>query len=315
MANFQRESLTFDQALDFTRGSEATYIGPDGLIQTAAVDEPRFTYDPETGEALGLLIEEQRTRLNTIAAAPIGPEDVTVTATAHTISFYGTGSVDLTGAATETLVGTGADERVTLTFAPTAGTLTITPSGTVADLQIEEGSFATSVIRGEGSQVTRAADNCSRTLGAEWNDESWTVYGEFTLAGRVTGSSANQSILYNDKTSVGGMITLMLRGGEDFWQLRIANSYSSNIIPFADVPPVEGNKYAFAISCGPNGSAVSINGFSASAGLTAPPVSAWLLGRAAAYYSRCDLQFGALKTLPLALSEQELIALTTPEAE
>jgi hypothetical protein len=33
------------------------------LIKTAAVNEPRFDYDPATGESLGLLVEEARTNL------------------------------------------------------------------------------------------------------------------------------------------------------------------------------------------------------------------------------------------------------------
>ena len=50
-------------ASTFSRASEATYVDAGGIIQTAAVDEPRFNYDPVTGEFLGLLIEESRTNL------------------------------------------------------------------------------------------------------------------------------------------------------------------------------------------------------------------------------------------------------------
>ncbi len=42
----------------FSRSSEATYVDRAGIIRTAAVDEPRFNYDPTTGEFLGLLLEE-----------------------------------------------------------------------------------------------------------------------------------------------------------------------------------------------------------------------------------------------------------------
>lgn len=49
--------------MTFTRASTATYTGPDGLIKTAAVNEPRYDYDPVTGECKGILIEEQRTNL------------------------------------------------------------------------------------------------------------------------------------------------------------------------------------------------------------------------------------------------------------
>jgi hypothetical protein len=45
----------------YTRNSSGTYVGDDGLIKTAAVNEPRFEHNPETGESLGLLVEEART--------------------------------------------------------------------------------------------------------------------------------------------------------------------------------------------------------------------------------------------------------------
>ena len=45
----------------FTRGSTATFIGSNGLIQSAAVDAARFDHDPITLACNGLLIEESRT--------------------------------------------------------------------------------------------------------------------------------------------------------------------------------------------------------------------------------------------------------------
>ena len=41
----------------------ATFIGSDGLIQTAAIDQARFDHDPDTLVCKGLLLEEQRTNL------------------------------------------------------------------------------------------------------------------------------------------------------------------------------------------------------------------------------------------------------------
>ena len=52
-----------DPRITFTRASTATYVGANGLIKTAGVDEARFDHDPSTGESLGLLIEESRTNL------------------------------------------------------------------------------------------------------------------------------------------------------------------------------------------------------------------------------------------------------------
>ena len=54
-------SQCIDPSYTFTRNSSGTYVGDDGLIKTAAVNEPRFDYDPATGESLGLLVEEART--------------------------------------------------------------------------------------------------------------------------------------------------------------------------------------------------------------------------------------------------------------
>ena len=52
-----------DSRITFTRNSIGTYTDENGIIKTAAVDEPRFDHDYTTGESLGLLIEESRTNL------------------------------------------------------------------------------------------------------------------------------------------------------------------------------------------------------------------------------------------------------------
>ena len=54
---------SLDSRVTFTRASTATFVGSNGLIQLAAIDAPRFDYDPVTLAPKGLLIEEQRTNL------------------------------------------------------------------------------------------------------------------------------------------------------------------------------------------------------------------------------------------------------------
>jgi hypothetical protein len=68
-----------DPRITFTRGSTGTYFGPDGLMKTAGVNEPRFDHDPVTGQSLGLMIEEGRTNQlvrgdieGTVGAQPTG---------------------------------------------------------------------------------------------------------------------------------------------------------------------------------------------------------------------------------------------------
>jgi hypothetical protein len=63
----------------------------------------------------------------------------TVRAVGHVLSFWGTGTVTLSGVSTAgPLVGTGTGDRVSLAFTPTAGNLTLTVSGAVIKAQLEE---------------------------------------------------------------------------------------------------------------------------------------------------------------------------------
>jgi len=55
---------TLDPRITFTRASGGSYVGADGLIKYAGVNEARFDHDPTTGESLGLLIEAARTNLS-----------------------------------------------------------------------------------------------------------------------------------------------------------------------------------------------------------------------------------------------------------
>jgi len=55
------QDKTLDPRITFTRASSGTYVDENGVIQTAASGEARFDHDPETGESLGLLVEESST--------------------------------------------------------------------------------------------------------------------------------------------------------------------------------------------------------------------------------------------------------------
>jgi hypothetical protein len=172
------DTISGQQLITFTRASAGTYVGSDGLIKTATTNEARFDHDPVTGESLGLLVEELRSNL-LINSGTLATQDVTVTAVAHTLSFYGSGTVTLSGTHTATVVGTGAyPARTTLTFTPTAGTLTVTVSGTVEYANLEIGAFPTSYIPTTGSTASRSADVVSIT-GA--NFSSWIDFNDGTL--------------------------------------------------------------------------------------------------------------------------------------
>ena len=95
-----------DPRITFTRASTGTYFDATGTMQTAAVNVPRWDYDPNTLALRGLLFEEQRTNA-LLNSATLGTQSVTVTAQTYTLSFYGTGTITKSGAATGALVGTG----------------------------------------------------------------------------------------------------------------------------------------------------------------------------------------------------------------
>ena len=56
-------NYAFADLITFTRSTTATFVGSNGLIQSAAIDAPRFDFDPVTLAPLGILIEEQRVNL------------------------------------------------------------------------------------------------------------------------------------------------------------------------------------------------------------------------------------------------------------
>ena len=58
-------SKTLSPLASFSRASTGTYYDANGVLRTAGVNEPRFNYDPATGEFKGLLVEESRTNLLT----------------------------------------------------------------------------------------------------------------------------------------------------------------------------------------------------------------------------------------------------------
>jgi hypothetical protein len=211
---------SLDSRFTFTRASLGWYFNSAGVLTSAAINTPRFDYDPVTLAPRGLLLEEARTNLFLNSAVGV-TQACTVTAAAHTLSFQGTGTITLTGVSTAgPLVGTGAANRVSLTFTPTAGSLTLTVSGSCTNVQLELGAFATSPIVTVGSTVNRAVDFCSAlTSGFAFNALEGTLFAAFTPAG-VTGL---QTAIYMDdgtnnermgaRSSGGAMAGIVVDGG------------------------------------------------------------------------------------------------------
>ena len=147
-----------------------------------------------------------------LATDVLATQSKTTTAVAHTLAFTGTGTVTLSGASTAgPLVGTGAGNRVSLTFTPSAGSLTLTVSGSVTLGQLEIGSSATAYQRvGNAYDVTEAgkadccyglfdgADNSLATAAFAWGSDKATIIAAVrknvdSPAGIVAEYSANSA--------------------------------------------------------------------------------------------------------------------------
>ena len=144
--------------LTFARASVANQFNAAGALVSVDVDTPRYDFHPVTHEPRGLLIEAEATNLF-LNSATGATQTVSVAAVPHTISFYGTGTITLSGVHAHAVVGAGAfPARQSYTFTPTAGDLVCTVTGTVQKVQLETGVFASSWITTTGASDTRAAD-------------------------------------------------------------------------------------------------------------------------------------------------------------
>jgi hypothetical protein len=138
----------------FLRGEQGVWFDPSdlstmfqdelGSVPVTGVEQPvrRILDKSGNGHHATASADARRpvlsARVNLLdGTAALATQSVTVVAASHTLSFTGDGTVTLSGASTAgPLVGTGATDRVSLVFTPTAGSLTLTVSGTVTDADL-----------------------------------------------------------------------------------------------------------------------------------------------------------------------------------
>ena len=97
------DDISGNNLITFSRASTGTFVGSNGLIQTAASGVPRFDHNPATGESLGLVVEEARTNLMTYSEqfddAAWVKTNLTVTAN-QAVAPDGTNTADLLSTST-----------------------------------------------------------------------------------------------------------------------------------------------------------------------------------------------------------------------
>ncbi len=106
------------------------------------------------------------------SAAPV-TQNVAVKNVPYTLSLFGTGSITLSGAFAGVLNGTGVGNRVTLTFTPAAGTLTLTVAGTVTNAQLETGSTATPYV--SSTMITGISDPALLIAVTAYRSRLWFI--------------------------------------------------------------------------------------------------------------------------------------------
>jgi hypothetical protein len=213
----------FDSRVVFTRPSSASRFKANGTIEVVGSNVPRIDHDPFTGEVLGLLLEAQATNL-LLNSETLSTQTVTTSAATYRLSFYGTGSITLSGSYSGTLNSAGAwPNRAQLVFTATAGPLTLTVSGNVqyAQLEVDPG-YATSWIPTTTAAATRANDTATIT-NASWGGQvpyiDHTLYVDFTVPYNLTG--------YNRSLSCRKTTT----GFTDAWWYLLANNNTAGPRP------------------------------------------------------------------------------------
>lgn len=177
-------NTAFGDIFTFSRSGSATYIDSSGVIQTAATGVARRNHHEWNGSSWvnkGLLLETDSATNLLHTTNALVTQSLSVTAQPYTLHFTGTGTVTLSGASTAgPLVGTGTGEnnRVSLTFTPSASTLTLTVSGTVTNAQLEAGNYRSSYIpntAGSGT-VTRASEAIEvKAASVPWSTTAWSI--------------------------------------------------------------------------------------------------------------------------------------------
>ena len=142
-------------------GGGGTYFDENGTMFGATTNQPRWDYDPDTSDYLGLLIEPSRTNLYTDSFVP-QPKTITLEGSkTYQLSFYGdTGAtINFSGATSGVLQQSSSSTRLaSLQISGVNGDVTFTPSAGVTYPQLEEGLFPTSHIPTGSTAATRTAD-------------------------------------------------------------------------------------------------------------------------------------------------------------
>lgn len=243
----------------FTRASTGTFVGSNGLIQTASNNVPRIEFDPVTRQCLGLLIEEARQNLT------INSEDLTQTSWSNTnVTVTANQTVAPDGSSTADLVAETAVSNQHFTYANLAS-VTLGTTYT-ASIFLKKGTGATApdwvmlsnILSGFGARAiafnvsTGAFGNAVGGLtgtAKQYPNGWWRV--SLTSTATATGSYGAMPISFTNNTNttsapsyLGKTTSDLFVWGAQFEEGSFASSYipttTTSLVRSADVCSITG---------------------------------------------------------------------------
>lgn len=186
--------------MTFARASGAT----DSLYTDAAGSSYNtFTNDQPRFSATWGLLNEPQARTNYLfnSAAPATQTTPSLAVANHALWVIGTGSATITaGTGVATGLGTATPGTPLLFSVTTAGTFTVTVTGSLNRFQLERGGSPTSFIVTAGAIGTRAAETCTLATGAWFSATAGTLLADFAMPFVGTNTTATGVVTIDDNT-------------------------------------------------------------------------------------------------------------------
>lgn len=256
------------------------------------------------------MLEAGRTNLVAQSGAPVD-QTITVAAVSHVLTFYGAGTITLSGVHSATLVGTGAfPARTALFFTPDEGSLTLTFSGDVTAPQLEAGAVASSYIPTGASATPRAEDVATVNLGTWFNSSQGTL----VFNGTLDSAAANDRIIEIDTGATSSRLSLLWNTvlGKPQFQVWDGGVLQAAIAPSGNAISL-GSHFRVAIAFAANDFVVSLNGGSVAsdtAGTMPAGLTTLRIGRSLGRAQGLMVAEG-VTCYPTRLSDAEVVALST----
>jgi hypothetical protein len=209
-------SSTAPEGFVFSRSSPATALTTGGDLVEFAADEMART-------DRGVLLQSSRTNLFLNSLTPV-TRTVTLGATGdYVLSVLGSGSATVAaGTAVITNAGSASEGAPRTVNCSTAGTVTVTISGSPEGVQLEAGAYATSLIVTTASSSTRAADGLSQALSVSASQD-FTIYAEVEFTGSPAAIPLSRHIFNLHDGSASNRVYVARGGNQSSLQLVVVS--------------------------------------------------------------------------------------------